>query len=79
VILTFACERPLISAASRIIRCSQGLLIARNRETSGASGFLRELAKESTITSYSERAGNEGERYLRIDFVVERVPLRVEL
>ena len=52
--------------------------MARNRETSGDSGFLRALDNELTIMSYSERAGEVGERYLSMDFAVDRVFLREE-
>jgi len=67
-----ACERPLISAAVLITFCSDSLFIARNRATSGARDFRRMFERESTIESNSEWGGRGGERYFRIDLVVDR-------
>lgn len=52
---TFACASPLISAASRMIRCSASLLIVLSFATSGASDLSFVLSIDSTTVSYSAR------------------------
>jgi len=60
--LTFARERPLMSAAVLMTCCSQTLLKARSWAIRGARGFLRELDSDSTTVSYSDRGLTGGER-----------------
>jgi hypothetical protein len=73
--MTFAWERPLMSAAILITCCSQTLLNALNWAMRGVRGFRRELDKDSTTVSYSDRGLTGGERY-RSNDLVERAFLR---
>lgn len=52
-----------MSAAARMTACSAGLLIARSRPTTGASGRRFDELSASSAISGSERAGASGERY----------------
>lgn len=67
--VTFARERPLMSAAVLMTCCSQTLLKARSWAIRGPRGFRRELDSDSTTVSYSDRGLTGGERYRSNDLV----------